>query len=229
MLPAISSTTERAGPGDLLTWSFHHSLGPAEVPLALSITQHWTFPRLHIPTASRVQREPADMERLFQSQRNKEQHFIVYGRGESPACPRSLNSPNFTNIVGLWVYMVFSHPLACKYLTKVTADLPFPAPKAFCHQWVDWYNILCNIMMIEVPVRYIMSKSRRVTIAREQGNESKLLSLPCEFRLLWSSLFQGFEKKEFVKPIPATKCKSLNSSSSRKIPYADDRCNWVHN
>lgn len=75
-------------------------------------------------------------------------------------------------------------------------------------------------------MRYIMSKSEKVaTVAREQGHEGTLLSLPREFRLVRSSLFQGFEKKEFVKLIPSTKYKSPRSSSSVKIPYADNRCN----
>lgn len=75
--------------------------------------------------------------------------------------------------------------------------------------------MLCNIVMVEVLMAYMMSKSGSV------AEESTLLSMPSEFRLLCSPPFQGFEKKEFVKPIPATGYKSPCSSSSVKMPYAD--------
>lgn len=75
--------------------------------------------------------------------------------------------------------------------------------------------MLCNIVMVEVLMAYMMSKSGSV------AEESTLLSVPSEFRLLCSPPFQGFEKKEFVKPIPATGYKSPCSSSSVKMPYAD--------
>lgn len=75
--------------------------------------------------------------------------------------------------------------------------------------------MLCNIVMVEVLMAYMMSKSGSV------AEESTLLSVPSEFRLLCSPPFQGFEKKEFVKPIPATGYKSSCSSSSVKMPYAD--------
>lgn len=70
-------------------------------------------------------------------------------------------------------------------------------------------------VMVEVLMAYMMSKSGSV------AEESTLLSVPSEFRLLCSPPFQGFEKKEFVKPIPATGYKSPCSSSSVKMPYAD--------
>lgn len=75
--------------------------------------------------------------------------------------------------------------------------------------------MLCNIVMVEVLMAYMMSKSGSV------AEESTLLSVPSEFRLLCSLPFQGFEKKDFVKPIPATGYKSPCSSSSVKMPYAD--------
>lgn len=75
--------------------------------------------------------------------------------------------------------------------------------------------MLCNIVMVEVLMAYMMLKSGSV------AEESTLLSMPSEFRLLCSPPFQGFEKKEFVKPIPATGYKSPCSSSSVKMPYAD--------
>lgn len=81
--------------------------------------------------------------------------------------------------------------------------------------------MLCNIVMVEVLMAYMMSKSGSVAVVREQGEESTLLSMPSEFRLLCSPPFQGFEKKDFVKPIPATRYKSPCSSSSVKMPYAD--------
>lgn len=112
MLPALPSTTERAGPGCLLTWPTDQGASTTAWVLQSSLllwasldTRHSLGYFVHgshtyshcIRSSKGASRDGAPC--LIIEKQGQTLHRC--GRGESTACPRSLSSQDFTGMVGL--------------------------------------------------------------------------------------------------------------------------------
>lgn len=124
--------------------------------------------------------------------------LVLYLREDMPACPRPLTPKIFTSVVGPWSFMVFSHSVAGRCLTKTVEYMTFPSfsrPVSMISSWyhqgqLAWYHqyqmdfVICNLKMIKVPRGlYYVIKWEKLR-DQDQDNKGILLPLSCKCKLL---------------------------------------------